>query len=89
MDKILSKDPYYVRKFYKIIEKNCDLDLSVADKSILLSHLKKANHEGFIELWYDAFNFLWSMGYKSKKLENLIKDSKKRENYWARVFESF
>ena len=71
--------------FYKIVEESLDLKLGVADKFGLKYHLSKTDHPNFNDLWLDTRRYLWDVGYRSNKFEQLKEYDNKLYKYWNKI----
>lgn len=85
MNRVLEANLKHARRFYQNIELTLCLHLSVADKSGLIAHLKQTDHTCFSDLWGDTTRYLWEMGYRSKRFEELMQNRKQVDSYWAHV----
>jgi hypothetical protein len=88
MDEILKKNilGQRGRNLYFYIERCLDIHLGVADKFVLLDHLRQKRHGCFQDVWQDTVDYLWASGYRSETFTGIIKDMKEREKYWGDVF---
>ena len=72
---------------YNIIERDFDIHLSTPDKFLLKDYLDTQIDTCFDDLIYDAYNYLWKMGFRSIALKEAIEEDKKWEKYWAKKYQ--